>query len=232
MNTLSVARLADEASKMRLFLRKRNADIRSNTRVYKDIYEYMDSVPAGKRPGELAAREEFHGADDDDEVQQRRIKKRQREEDDDGTYYDDAPMRGEESAVIDSLRSKQPRKAKAPTPKPHKVSKPTAQTQAPAPANRSPQYHTQPPPAYVPRQPAPVQAVPRPTPTGMDAPNRGPAYVPAPPPNRSPPQHQHGYNRAYRSPPHQHQQYPQPTVRNQVFDHPPQGYQQPPYGRR
>lgn len=165
MNTLSVPRLADEASRMRLFLRSRHKDIRSNTNLFKDIYEYMGTVPAGKRPGEIAAREEFNGTNDDDEIQQARARKRQREESADGTYLDNAPLRGEESAVIDSLRSK---KKKSKTPKADKADKAdkvkkdkrsktkipenvVVDTAIPSPSVPAPtQYPTQPPPAYDP----------------------------------------------------------------------------------
>jgi hypothetical protein len=226
MNTYGMARLADEITRMRLHLRSRHKDIRANTNLYKDIYSYIETVPAGKKPGEVSAREEFNGAESDDEVQQARIRKRLRDEDRDETYYDAAAARGEESAVTGALRSKKQKKAKPPKTKSPTKDRAVPVKRSPPPTQAIPSH---PPPAYAPRQtapqpaPPPAQAPIRPPPIGMDAPYRGPAYVPAPT-NRSPPQPQN------RSPPQP--QYSVHTYRNQVFNNPGHGYQQPPYGRR
>ncbi|BEJ12104.1 hypothetical protein CspHIS471_0205640 [Cutaneotrichosporon sp. HIS471] len=206
MNTYSTLRLAEEITKMRVHIRSRHLDVRANAKVVKDVYAYLDGVPAGKLPGEISAREDFNGSDSDDEVQQARIRKRQRDEDRDDTYYDAAAARGEESAVAAGLRSKKS-KGKA--------------AARPEPASTLP-ITSQPPPAYAPRpsvaQPAPAAG--RPPPIGMDAPNRGPAYAP---PAHQPPHTQN------RSPP---QPYIVPNYRNQGFSNPGHGYQQPPYGGR
>lgn len=237
---MSIVRLAEEIARMRFFLRDRHVDIRSNNTLFKSVYDYISTVPAGKKPGEIAAREEFNDSDNDD-VQTERIKKRQREEEDDETYHDSGPRRDDESAVVGSLRSrkaakgknKSPSKAAAKAAVAASISRPAAPP-PPSAAGRSP------PPAYNPRPATHVPAGPapaRPAPIGMDAPNRGPAYVPAPPPNRSPPGPTYSpYGMANRSPPQAYAQvdapyapYQHQTVRNS-FMGPAHGYQQPPYG--
>lgn len=226
---------------MRALVRERHVDVRSNNVVFKSIYDYISTVPAGKKPGEIAAREEFNGSDNDD-VQTDRLKKRQREEEDDGTYHDSGPTRDGESAVVGSLRSKKSARVQNKSPSKAAAAASITRPAAPAPpsvASRSPPpaYNPRPAPAIQPPAPAPA----RPAPIGMDAPNRGPAYVSAPPPNRSPPYAGRSpYGTVNRSPPQaygmanrspQHQPYAQQTFRNS-FPMQGHGYQQPPYGGR
>ncbi|KLT38448.1 hypothetical protein CC85DRAFT_289512 [Cutaneotrichosporon oleaginosum] len=219
MNSYGMLRLAKEITKMREHLRDDFRDIRANTNLFKAIYAYIETVPAGKLPGETSAREEFSGAGSDDEAQQERIRKRQREEDRDGNYYDAAAARGEESVVAAGLRSKKQKKKK----NKDKDKEMSPIKRSPGSTQTAPQLVAdqlvQPPPAYVPRPqaPAPPVQAPRPAPIAMD---HGAAYAPA-----LPVDHSHMQNR---SPP----QYNVSTYRNQAFNHPSYGYQQPPYGRR
>lgn len=250
MNSLSITRLADEATRMRQFLRERHVDIRSNTKLFKDIYEYVTKVPAGKIGGEPAAREMFDGTNSDDEVQQQRVRKRQREEDRDETYHGTAADRDEESAVVGGLRSKKtkdksPSKTKSPN-EPSRAAKagkiPKTSSTSSARAAPAVQHPAAPPSAY----PVEPNFAVRPTPINMDAPNRGPAFAPAP---RSPPRPNSAGFSAYqpnvqspyvRSPPLPQGQYgrspPHPTSHRQSLANQGGqghgGYQQPPYGSR
>lgn len=114
MGSLSKSRLARAISDMRLFVRSHWADIRSNAKVSADFFDFIDKVPRTKQPGETAAAEEY--AEDETSERQQRVNKRLRDEEErDGSYMpgnDSGTYRGrDKSAVVDSLRSKKPRKS-------------------------------------------------------------------------------------------------------------------------
>ncbi|TXT06053.1 hypothetical protein VHUM_03526 [Vanrija humicola] len=126
MNALSLKRLAREISKMRAYIRKEHVDVRSNSKVFATAWDYVDTVPLTKMPGELFAVEEWEEGADPREGQRRR--KRRREEEEEGDTYNGTPAsRDEQSAVAGGLRSRQPaeeRKPQLPIAEPVRIPRP------------------------------------------------------------------------------------------------------------
>lgn len=126
MYALSLKRLAREISKMRHYVRKEHVDVRSNNKVFATFWEYIDSIPLTKMPGELSAVEEWE-AEADAQRDERRQKKRRREEEDDDVYNGMAATRDEPSVATGSLRSRQPadeRKPQVPPVEPVRIARP------------------------------------------------------------------------------------------------------------
>ncbi|KAL1409655.1 hypothetical protein Q8F55_003651 [Vanrija albida] len=126
MYTLSLKRIAREISKMRAFVRSQHVDIRANTKVYNTFWEYVDSIPLTKMPGEASAYEEWE-TEADSAREERRRKKRRREEEEDETYNDMGPSRDRPLVVAGSLRSRQQvedRKPNLPPVEPIRVPRP------------------------------------------------------------------------------------------------------------
>jgi hypothetical protein len=104
MTVLSTVRLATEIGEMRRYIRGKWVDIRANTNIHKDLYEFLDKTVPNKRiNGEKAAIEE------DPELTANMSRKRRREEEQDGTYIDNAPSgrHARTSDVVHGLRSNQ-----------------------------------------------------------------------------------------------------------------------------
>lgn len=102
LNVLSTSRLASEIGEMRRYIRGKWIDIRANTNIHKDLYEFLDKTVPNKRiNGEKAAIEEHP------ELTANMSKKRRREEEQDGTYIDNGPpgRYARTSDVVNGLRS-------------------------------------------------------------------------------------------------------------------------------
>lgn len=84
LNVLSTSRLASEIGEMRRFIRGKWVDIRANTHIHRDLYDFMENtVPNRRIGGEKAAIEEFP------ELHAKLNKKRRRDGDDSGDDEDD-----------------------------------------------------------------------------------------------------------------------------------------------
>lgn len=55
MDVMSITRLAAEIARMRAFARKHVQEIRSNKQTTMVFYDYLESVPTSKLPGEVTA---------------------------------------------------------------------------------------------------------------------------------------------------------------------------------
>lgn len=102
MNVISTSRLASEIGEMRRYIRGKWVDIRANTNIHRDLYEFLDKTIPNKRfNNELAAIEEHP------ELSAHMSRKRRREEEQDGTYIDTAPTgrHARQSDVVNGLRS-------------------------------------------------------------------------------------------------------------------------------
>ncbi len=103
MGSMSMNRLAREIHNLRTYVRGKYRDIRANTTVTADLLQYVENLPRVKKhPGEIAAAEEFEA----DEPDQRSRKRRREEEKEDATYLGGGLDKGDNSDVIENLRSK------------------------------------------------------------------------------------------------------------------------------
>lgn len=102
MNVLSTAELAEEIGSMRRFIRDKWVDIRANTSIHRDLYEFLENVPNRRSGGGRAAIEEHP------ELTATMSKKRLREEEEDGTYLDasSSHKHSRTSDVVNGLRSR------------------------------------------------------------------------------------------------------------------------------
>lgn len=153
MNVMSFKRLAQSITAMRVMIRTDHIDIRLNAKVSGDLYNFVAQLPRSKEPEEISALEEF-----ENEIRtlrsQASLKRRRAEEERDQTYrapgIDGGTFKGDESAVVNNLRSSKAAVAKrvktSPPPSGNFSAATGTSTAATAPAAARAQAGVRPPP--------------------------------------------------------------------------------------
>lgn len=99
-----VTRLAQLIGEMRKWIRIDHKDIRTNTRVSKDFYSFIQKIPTKTRQGEQPAAEEYE-RDDVDPRSIRQAKRARQSESDDPTYRETATDRFDSNGLGNATRA-------------------------------------------------------------------------------------------------------------------------------